>query len=47
MTNIGIRTLTICLLGLLFLPKYFISHNIDLPDLGEAASKHMFPRKSW
>ena len=40
--NIGIRTLTICLLGLLiFTPNISFSHNIDLPDLGEAASQHM------
>ena len=40
--NIGIRTLTICLLGLLnFTPNISFSHNIDLPDLGETASQHM------
>ena len=39
--NIGIRTLTICLLGLLIItPNISFSHDIDLPDLGEAASKH-------
>ena len=40
--NIGIRTLTICLLGLLTItPNTAFGHNIDLPDLGEAASQHM------
>ena len=46
--NIGIRTLTICLLGLLILLQIFhLAISIDLPDLGEAASQHMerFSRK--
>ena len=40
--NIGIRTLTICLLGLLTItPNTAFGHNIDLPDLGQEASQHM------